>query len=163
VGSAHRRNNISRRLWHGSPRSSCWGGRRKCLVTFIPGTDAYNKVQTYDKTVIPRLVATLREFFELNAALQVLISATIRNEETFETFLNTCSGSSSGCCETAALRHGRCVANICGVERNDFSCVRVDFPAVPENHQVGPFFPTTTPIQIWSVTKAQPGKDPFAF
>lgn len=48
--------------------------------------------QTYDKTVIPRLVSTMNEFFDLNPALVVLISATIRNEATFETFLNACSG-----------------------------------------------------------------------
>jgi hypothetical protein len=35
----------------------------------------------------------MREFFELNAALQVLISATIRNEQTFEAFLKACGGS----------------------------------------------------------------------
>lgn len=58
----------------------------------------------YDKIVIPRLVATLREFFELNAELQVLISATIRNEQTFETFLNACSKSSLHICETVTLR-----------------------------------------------------------
>lgn len=34
----------------------------------------------------------MREFFELNAALEVLVAATIRNEQTFETFLNACSG-----------------------------------------------------------------------
>ncbi|KAI8942119.1 hypothetical protein NX059_000212 [Plenodomus lindquistii] len=50
---------------------------------------------TYDKAVIPRLVTTMRGFFEHNPALQVFVSATIRNEETFETFLNACSGSPS--------------------------------------------------------------------
>ncbi|KAF2852629.1 hypothetical protein T440DRAFT_466755 [Plenodomus tracheiphilus IPT5] len=50
---------------------------------------------TYDKAVIPRLVTTVRELFEHNPALRVLVSATIRNEQTFETFLNACSGSSS--------------------------------------------------------------------
>lgn len=48
--------------------------------------------QTYDKTVIPRLVSTMNEFLDLNPALEILISATIRNEATFETFLNACSG-----------------------------------------------------------------------
>ncbi|KAG9200324.1 hypothetical protein G6514_007149 [Epicoccum nigrum] len=47
---------------------------------------------TYDKTVIPRLVSTMYEFLDLNPALEILISATIRNEATFETFLNACSG-----------------------------------------------------------------------
>lgn len=35
----------------------------------------------------------MRDFFELNAALQVLVAATIRNEQTFETFLKASSGS----------------------------------------------------------------------
>jgi hypothetical protein len=34
----------------------------------------------------------MNEFLDLNPALEILISATIRNEATFETFLNACSG-----------------------------------------------------------------------
>ena len=49
-------------------------------------------MQTYDKTVIPALVSSLRQLFEMNTSLRVLIAATIRNEETFETFLTACSG-----------------------------------------------------------------------
>jgi hypothetical protein len=49
--------------------------------------------QTYDRSVIPALVATLREFLHLNSALKVLIAATIRNEQTFQAFQNACSGS----------------------------------------------------------------------
>ncbi|KAH7408555.1 putative methyltransferase-domain-containing protein [Phaeosphaeria sp. MPI-PUGE-AT-0046c] len=92
---------------------------------------------TYDKSVIPRLVTTLREFFELNPALRVLISATIRNEETFETFLLAC-------------------------KRNGFNIVQLDFPTVPEHHQDGPFFPTHTPIQIWCITIGRASKNPFS-
>ncbi|CAO2651536.1 Nn.00g041060.m01.CDS01 [Neocucurbitaria sp. VM-36] len=93
---------------------------------------------TYDKSVIPRLAATLWAFFELNPALQVLISATIRNEQTFETFLNAC-------------------------RRNGFSFEQIDFPPVPEHLQDGPFYPTCTPIRIWRITKRQAAKDPFAY
>lgn len=35
----------------------------------------------------------MRDFFDGNPGLQVLLSATIRNEQTFEAFLNACSGS----------------------------------------------------------------------
>jgi hypothetical protein len=49
--------------------------------------------QTYDQVAIPALVSSMREFFELKPALQVLVAATIRNEQTFQTFLNACSGS----------------------------------------------------------------------
>lgn len=51
------------------------------------------KLQTYDSAVIPRLVSTLRALFALNRRLRALVSATIRNEQTFETFLDACSGS----------------------------------------------------------------------
>ncbi|KAH9866662.1 hypothetical protein J1614_008355 [Plenodomus biglobosus] len=92
---------------------------------------------TYDKAVIPRLVATMSEFFEQNRALQVLVSATVRNEQTFETFLNAC-------------------------KRNRFCFEQLDFPLVPEYLQNGPFYPTATPIQIWCITRQQPAKDAFA-
>ncbi|KZM26878.1 hypothetical protein ST47_g1966 [Ascochyta rabiei] len=93
---------------------------------------------TYDKTVIPRLVSTVYEFLELNPALQVLISATIRNEATFETFLNAC-------------------------RRNGFRFEQLGFPPIPEPSQAGPFYPTSTPIQIWRITKPEAArKDPFA-
>lgn len=93
---------------------------------------------TYDRSVIPSLVASLREFFELNAGLQVLIAATIRNEQTFDTFQNTC-------------------------RRNGFCLELVEFPPVPEEHQDGPFYPTSTPIQIWRITQLEKSKDAFAF
>ncbi|KAH8724307.1 putative methyltransferase-domain-containing protein [Phaeosphaeriaceae sp. PMI808] len=92
---------------------------------------------TYDKSVIPRLAATLRKFFEMKPGLQVLISATIRNEQTFETFSNAC-------------------------KRNGFDAEQVNFMPVPEHQQVGPFFPTSTPIQIWCVTRKQAHEGPFA-
>ncbi|KAF2640996.1 hypothetical protein P280DRAFT_449845 [Massarina eburnea CBS 473.64] len=92
---------------------------------------------TYDKGVIPALVSSLREFFELNSSLHVLIAATVRNEQTFETFLNAC-------------------------RRNHFSLNLVDFPACPEQHQDGPFYPTWSQISIWEITRPQPVGDPFA-
>ncbi|KAF1941915.1 hypothetical protein EJ02DRAFT_454752 [Clathrospora elynae] len=92
---------------------------------------------TYDKFANPRLVATLREFFELNSALEVLVSATIRKEQTFEIFLNAC-------------------------KRNNFSFERLDFPPVPEHLQDGPFYPTLPPIQIWRITRRQAAEDLFA-
>jgi predicted nicotinamide N-methyase len=93
---------------------------------------------TYDKTVIPRLVSTMNEFLDLNPALEILISATIRNEATFETFLNAC-------------------------RRNGFRFDQLGFPPIPEPLQAGPFYPTSTPIQIWRITKPEAARnDPFA-
>ncbi|KAF2678220.1 hypothetical protein K458DRAFT_464154 [Lentithecium fluviatile CBS 122367] len=93
---------------------------------------------TYDNIVIPALASSLREFFELNPAVQVLIAATIRSKQTFETFLSAC-------------------------RRNRFNLDLLDFPPRPEHLQDGPFYPTSTPIQIWSITRSQEPSDVFAF
>ncbi|KAL5379155.1 hypothetical protein DPSP01_008604 [Paraphaeosphaeria sporulosa] len=93
---------------------------------------------TYDSTIIPALVSSMRDFFDLNAALQVLVAATIRNEKTFETFLNAC-------------------------RRNRFTLQQIDFATQPESLQDGPFYPTSTAIQIWRITRAHTAQDPFAF
>ncbi|KAF1997102.1 hypothetical protein P154DRAFT_441978 [Amniculicola lignicola CBS 123094] len=93
---------------------------------------------TYDKLANPLLVSTLREFFDLNAELHVLIAATIRNEKTFEIFENAC-------------------------RRNGFSLELIDFPPVPEHLQNGPFYPTSPPMQIWQITRKQTAQDPFSF
>jgi protein-lysine N-methyltransferase EEF2KMT len=46
---------------------------------------------TYDAAALPALVATLRDLLELFPAAQVLISSTVRNEETYEKFLGLCA------------------------------------------------------------------------
>ncbi|KAF2126107.1 hypothetical protein P153DRAFT_369462 [Dothidotthia symphoricarpi CBS 119687] len=92
---------------------------------------------TYDKSVILRLVTTLGSFFDMNSALQVLISAPIRNEQTFETFLNAC-------------------------KRNSFSSERIDVSPVPEHMQEGPFYSSSAPIQIWRIARQHAAEDPFA-
>ena len=120
--------------------------------------------QTYDRSVIPRLVSTLREFFDLNSALKVLIAATIRNEQTFEAFLNACSGSPSP--HESYMRYfcvRGSIADFCGVERDRFCLELVNFHSVPEHLQDGPFYPTSTPIQIWRITTPLPTQNPFAF
>ncbi|GME33461.1 putative Nicotinamide N-methyltransferase [Neofusicoccum parvum] len=45
---------------------------------------------TYDKSVIPVLVSTLADLFQHQPSLQILIAATIRNEQTFEAFDVAC-------------------------------------------------------------------------
>lgn len=92
---------------------------------------------TYDKSAVPSLVSSLREFFDLNSSLQVLIAAIIRNEQTFEAFQNAC-------------------------KRNGFSLDLVDFPQVPEYLQDGPFYPTSIPIQIWQITRRGECRDGFS-
>jgi predicted nicotinamide N-methyase len=92
---------------------------------------------TYDKSVIPSLVSTLRQFFELNQSLQVIICATIRNEETVKAFQNTCS-------------------------RNRFHLESINFEPVAEELQDGPFYPTGTRIQIWRIIRSEPPHDHFS-
>lgn len=47
-------------------------------------------MQTYDKAVIPVLVSTLADLLRHQPSLQILIAATIRNEQTFEAFDVAC-------------------------------------------------------------------------
>ncbi|KAL7276439.1 hypothetical protein RUND412_000578 [Rhizina undulata] len=46
---------------------------------------------TYDSSVIPSLVSQLKSLFARNPRVKVVISATIRNEETYGTFRNSCA------------------------------------------------------------------------
>lgn len=46
--------------------------------------------KTYDKQAISALVATMRMLFELRPSVQILISGTVRNAETFGTFTHAC-------------------------------------------------------------------------
>ncbi|TKX22800.1 hypothetical protein C1H76_4834 [Elsinoe australis] len=55
------------------------------VVDTVLGADV-----TYDQSVIPALVSTIRHVFEIWPAAKVIISATIRNEETFASFERAC-------------------------------------------------------------------------
>lgn len=90
-----------------------------------------------DNSGIPLLVSTLRELFDLKSSVQVVIAASIRNEKTFETFVNACS-------------------------RNRFSTEDINFPTIPEDLQAGPFYPTTTPIRILRITRFEGPRDTFS-
>jgi hypothetical protein len=46
--------------------------------------------QTYDEDAIGSLVSTLNELLASNANVDVLVAATIRNEDTFSYFLTVC-------------------------------------------------------------------------
>ena len=47
--------------------------------------------QTYDVSVMPALVATLRDLFDTSPKLQVILSATVRNQDTLDAFTKACS------------------------------------------------------------------------
>jgi hypothetical protein len=46
--------------------------------------------QVYDVDIVPLLVSTLRDLFENYGLKEFLMSATLRNQDTFNTFLNAC-------------------------------------------------------------------------
>lgn len=62
-----------------------WNGGR--LVDVVLGADL-----TYDHRVIPALVGTLLDVFELYPSVEVYFSAAQRNEKTFQVFLDKCQG-----------------------------------------------------------------------
>jgi len=47
-------------------------------------------VQTYEPTSIPALVRTLQDMLKARPTLDVLLSATVRNEDTFKVFTDAC-------------------------------------------------------------------------
>lgn len=60
-----------------------WNGGRP--VDVVLGADI-----TYDHSVIPALVGTLLDLFELYPQVEVYLSATQRNQVTFQVFLDSC-------------------------------------------------------------------------
>lgn len=109
--------------------------RREANLSFdlVIGADV-----TYDVKSIPALISTLRDLFELYPLIKVLISATVRNEETLASFTKACLN-------------------------NSFTFKQLDVPMHSSEEQIGFFLPTKTPIFIFLVTKEGPVNDPFAF
>jgi len=105
--------------------------RRGGLDTVI-GADV-----TYDKTVIPALVSTIRGLFERWPSIEVLISATVRNEDTFAAFEFAC-------------------------QRNKFVVEDVAFPITPMSEQMCLFHAANVPIRILRIRAPTVIKDPFA-
>lgn len=84
---------------------------------------------TFDRRVIPSLVGTLVDLFELYPGLTAIISATLRNVETVEFFRAQCN--------TSSLQ----------VEQVE------DFPLVTRREQRGPFYATDPPIAIFRLSR----------
>lgn len=92
-------------------------------VNVILGADV-----TYDSVGIPALVATLVDLVEIFPAVEILIAATVRNEETFNTFLQVCS-------------------------INSFVVEHISFPVPAPEDQEGPFYSDGIPIQLCRVKR----------
>ncbi|KAI1808804.1 putative methyltransferase-domain-containing protein [Daldinia bambusicola] len=83
---------------------------------------------TYDKSIIPALVATLEELAGMFPHVAILIAATERNQETFKAFLDVC-------------------------EKRLFKVEEVDFELLPRQNQRGPFYSDKVPIKICKIQK----------
>ncbi|KAJ9314946.1 hypothetical protein DTO271D3_4685 [Paecilomyces variotii] len=81
----------------------------------------------YDVDLVPLLVSTLRDMFENYQLKEFLISATLRNQDTFKAFLNAC-------------------------ETNSFQIKKVPFESPPAEVQTGFFHSTSIPIEIYRIT-----------
>ncbi|KAK1770746.1 putative methyltransferase-domain-containing protein [Phialemonium atrogriseum] len=93
-----------------------WNGGRE--IDVVLGADI-----TYDKALIPPLVGTLEELADLFPEVQILISATERNRDTFRHFLDVC-------------------------QRSAFTVELVDFRVPRPEEQIGPFYGGGIPIHI---------------
>ncbi|EYE94927.1 protein-lysine N-methyltransferase [Aspergillus ruber CBS 135680] len=82
----------------------------------------------YDKDLIPLLQSTLTTLFERYNLQQFIISATLRNEETFQAFLDAC-------------------------QTNNFKVDRIPFESPPEDQQTGFFHSTSIPIKMFSIRR----------
>lgn len=99
-----------------------WNGGRP--VDIVLGADI-----TYDNSVIPSLVGTLLELFDLYPQVQVYISATQRNEKTFQVFLDKC-------------------------QQNGLVVEDMQFPVPPRAQQEGPFYNDSVAIRICKVARS---------
>ncbi|KAI9162941.1 Protein-lysine N-methyltransferase EFM3 [Paramyrothecium foliicola] len=99
-----------------------WNGGRP--VDIVLGADI-----TYDHSVIPSLVGTLLELFDLHPQVQVFISATQRNEKTFQVFLDKC-------------------------QENKLIVEDMAFEVPTRQQQDGPFYNDTVAIRICKVSRS---------
>ncbi|KUJ18060.1 uncharacterized protein LY89DRAFT_684000 [Mollisia scopiformis] len=99
-----------------------WNGGRK--IDLVLGADL-----TYDTTAVRALVATFGDLFELFPEIHIIIASPIRNEKTFQTFLETC-------------------------RRNKYGVEEIEYEIPKPELQEGPFYSDAVPIHISRITKS---------
>ncbi|CAJ2502172.1 Uu.00g095660.m01.CDS01 [Anthostomella pinea] len=99
-----------------------WNGAKP--IDVVLGADV-----TYDKTVIPALIGTMEELVGMFPEVKVLLAATERNRETFESFLGVCY-------------------------QRQFRVDEVDFRLPAKKEQSGPFYSDDVPIRICTIHKS---------
>ncbi|KAL2864905.1 protein-lysine N-methyltransferase [Aspergillus lucknowensis] len=80
----------------------------------------------YDVDLVPLLVSTVKDLFNNYSLKEFIISATVRNGDTFRTFLETC-------------------------ERNRLAVEQIPFTSPPRETQTGFFHSTSIPIRTYRV------------
>ena len=96
---------------------------------------------------MPALVSTLDRLFALNPDAKALISATLRNEKTLDAFLNACSKSQ----QSSLFLKMQSLSSL--ADTSGLRAQRLQVPLPREDSQSGFFFPTTTPILIFLITR----------
>lgn len=99
-----------------------WNGGKP--VDVVLGADI-----TYDRSGIPPLVATFLDLFGLYPRVEVYISATQRNEQTFQMFLDACN-------------------------QNSLDVHDLQFAVPPRDQQDGPFYDDQIVIRLYRVSKS---------
>ncbi|KAJ5312957.1 hypothetical protein PENANT_c018G00800 [Penicillium antarcticum] len=82
----------------------------------------------YDTDIIPLLLSTVQDLFENYNIEHFIIAATLRNEDTFRTFLNGC-------------------------ETNNFTVETLPFESTPSQDQTGFFHSTSIPIRTYRISR----------
>ncbi|KAG8533692.1 uncharacterized protein KY384_001433 [Bacidia gigantensis] len=105
----------------------------KASLDLVIGADV-----TYDVESVPALVATLRDLFEMYNQAKVIISATVRNEDTLACFIQACNA-------------------------NEFRHRTLAFQLPHFAEQTGFFIIKSTRIEILEITSPEKPRDPFGF
>lgn len=105
------------------PNSLC----QYCSNCFEPCSAQLNH-QIYDADLVPLLLSTLHDLFENYHIKQFVIAATLRNEDTFNTFLAGCKA-------------------------NAFSFETLPFESTPAEEQTGFFHSTSIPIRTYRISR----------
>ncbi|KAJ5558072.1 hypothetical protein N7535_009562 [Penicillium sp. DV-2018c] len=84
----------------------------------------------YDTDLVPLLISTVRDLFENYHTKEFIIAATLRNEDTFRTFLVAC-------------------------ETNSFTVETLPFESTPSAEQTGFFHSTSIPIRTYRISRTQ--------
>ncbi|KAI9043529.1 protein-lysine N-methyltransferase [Aspergillus affinis] len=84
----------------------------------------------YDTDLIPLLISTLHDLFQNYGIKEFVIAATLRNQETFGTFLRAC-------------------------EENRFTTEQVSFEPPSKEEQTGFFHSTDVPIRMYRITRKE--------